>query len=541
MLLKDVLTLEDFKGAQVVAGENWLDNDINSVTILEAISDEVIKWIKEGELFLSCLYRVSPDVDQQIRIIRLLYSRKASGLIIFSVDDFPPGLSPQLIQEADTIGLPLILMPPEVSYEQVLKSLTLLNIRNNDLSVALQIQRTMNLMTLKKEGIETLLHFLMNTLRKEIAFLDNSGRITWVSGKARIEKLPKSFSQTPENDHSPAIQYESRCLRYAIITRGDYYGSILVFDVEKSEIEWMDLILSNMVLPITLTNIQKTGIPSKNHLSARELEINNFFTTLLSKKYENIPNMIEQAEQIGASLYGKRILILVQFEKAVERDCFSKIENYIAGENRQNELYMFNNSLLLLLFAGTSAEAGGRGSPPDTLLNEREESDEYRTRRVCNALLGRVGKGIEVHIGLSNVYENINELEANYRQALQAIRIGKILYPGQQYIEYQELGVYAMLCDHYSPSREGVGVQKDLVRLREYDEKHEGHYVKTLQNLSIVNENIETIAGAMNVHKNTLLYRKNKIIEILEHDPFSMPLKFNYQAFFMAKKLTALD
>jgi purine catabolism regulator len=154
-------------------------------------------------------------------------------------------------------------------------------------------------------------------------------------------------------------------------------------------------------------------------------------------------------------------------------------------------------------------------------------------------MLGRVGKGTEVHIGLSNAYENINELEANYRQALQTIRIGKILYPAQQYIEYQELGVYAMLCDHYSPSRESVGGQKDLARLREYDEKHEGHYVETLQNLSIVNENIETIASAMNVHKNTLLYRKNKIIEILEHDPFSMPLKFNYPAFFMAEKLAS--
>jgi hypothetical protein len=59
--------------------------------------------------------------------------------------------------------------------------------------------------------------------------------------------------------------------------------------------------------------------------------------------------------------------------------------------------------------------------------------------------------------------------------------------------------------------------QKDLVKLREYNKKHEGHYVETLQNLSIVNENIE----------------------ILEHDPFSMPLKFNYQAFFMAEKLAS--
>ncbi|GHU93065.1 hypothetical protein FACS189479_03730 [Spirochaetia bacterium] len=523
MLLKDVLTLEEFKGAQVAAGENWLDNDINSVTILEAISDEVIKWIKEGELFFSCLYGVSPNVDQQLHIIRLLYSRKASGLIIFSMTDFLPEIPPQLIQEANTIGLPLILMPPEATYEAALKSLTLLNIRNNDLSVALQTQRTMSLMVLRKEGIDTLLHFLMDVLRKEIAFLNSESRVTWVSGNIRTEELPKCFSRIPENDHSPAIQFEHHCLRYAIIARGDYYGSIIVFDVEKNEIEWLDLLLSNMVLPITLINMQKTAIPSKNHLSSRELEINTFFTALLNKQFENIPGMIEQAEQIGISLYGKRILILLQFEKAGERECFNKIESYIAGENSQNELYIFNNSLLLLLFV---EEAGG-------------ENDEFRTRRVCNAMLNRIGKQCAVRIGLSNAYESINELEANYRQARQAIRIGKILYPAQQYIEYQELGIYAMLCDHYSPLREGVGVQKDILRLREYDEKHEGHYVETLQNLSIVNENIETIAGAMNVHKNTLLYRKNKIIEILEHDPFSMPLKFNCQAFFMAEKLTA--
>ncbi|GHV39324.1 hypothetical protein AGMMS49546_11180 [Spirochaetia bacterium] len=524
MLLKDILTLEDFKGAQLIAGENWLDNDINSVTILEVISDEVIKWIKEGELFLSCLYGVSPNVDQQLHIIRLLYSRKASGLIIFRMVDFRPDVSPQLIQEANTIGLPLILMPPEATCGAALKSLTLLNIRNNDLSVALQIQRTMNLMMLKKEGIQTLLRFLMDVLRKEIAFLDNKGRITWISGNIQREELPKNFSQIPENDHSSAIQYEDRCLRYIIIAHSDYYGSIIIFDVEKSEIEWLDLILSNMVLPITLTNVQKTEIPSKIHLSQKELDVNIFFTALFNKKFENIPSMIEQAEHIGISLYGKRILILLQFEKAVERECFNKIENYITGENGQNELYMFNNSLLLLLFADM----------PDA-------NEELRTRRLCNSLLERVGKDTELHIGLSNVYDSINDLETNYRQALQALKIGRILYPDQQYIYYWELGVYAMLYDHYSPSQEGFGVQKDLFRLREYDEKHEGHYVETLQNLSIVNENIETIAGTMHVHKNTLLYRKNKIIEILEHDPFTMPLKFNYQAFFMAEKLSSLD
>jgi DNA-binding PucR family transcriptional regulator len=120
---------------------------------------------------------------------------------------------------------------------------------------------------------------------------------------------------------------------------------------------------------------------------------------------------------------------------------------------------------------------------------------------------------------------------------MEALKVGERIYPNQGCFFFHELGIYGLLYKNYDPAREGLSIQKDILKLQEYDKKHGGHYVEVLKSLSSDNDNIEVIAKAMYIHKNTLLYRKHKIIELLGHDPFSMPLKFNYQAYFWAEKL----
>jgi hypothetical protein len=102
MLLRDVLKLGVFENSMLVAGESRLDNsDVQPVAILEVTSDQLVTWIKGGELWISCLYSVADDVDQQIHILRLLRSRNASGLVICGIGYFFfQDLSPRLVAEA---------------------------------------------------------------------------------------------------------------------------------------------------------------------------------------------------------------------------------------------------------------------------------------------------------------------------------------------------------------------------------------------------------------------------------------------------------
>jgi purine catabolism regulator len=522
MLLKDVLKLDVFRDSKILAGKDGLNNEVDKVTVLEVTSEEAVKWIKGGELFLTCLYAISHDIDQQIKVFRFLHSRKASGVIIFSIGYFLPEVSMKLIAEADAIGLPLIVMPAEASYEEVLSPLmsTLLDIRNNDLSVALRVQRTMNLMVLRNEGIRALMHLLMDVLRKPIVFFDNENRCIDSSGH---KEIPQSFYQIPEGDDSPVMMYDNRCLRYAVIAYSCYYGSIVVFDVDSAEIERLQLILSNAVFPLALANIRKTSILSKN-----ELEVNNFFTNLVNGRFKSIDEMFEHAQMIRVNLHDFHLVMIIQFANARGKDYLREVKHIVSLDNRQNELFPVDNSLVLLLYSGSGQDA------------------DERVIKLCRAIQDLLEKKAVAHMGISNFYETAAELENAYRQALQAVKIGKWLYlykdKGLRGIFFfRDLSAFAMLYQHYDLVRDGTGVRRDIQKLREQDDIHGSRYAETLRTLSLSNDNSGTTANSMYVHKNTLLYRKNKIVELLGHDPFSMPLKFNYQAYFIAEKLLTLE
>jgi purine catabolism regulator len=521
LLLRDVLKLDVFQDSMLVAGTNRLDNnDVQSVSIIEVTSDELITWIKGGELWISCLYSIANDVDQQIRILRLLRSRDASGLVICGIGHFFQDISPRLIAEAEAIGLPVIIMPPETTFEEILHPLmsALFNIRYNYLSVALQVQRTMNMMALRKEGIPAILHFLMDVLKKEVAFMDNENNLICDVRDIHGE-LPRSFYRVPgENDHSNVL-YENRRLRYAVMADGYYYGSILVLDVEQAEIEWLELILSNTLLPIILINMRKIKRFSRN-----ELDIKNFFATLRDGGFKDISDMFEHAKRIGISLGGRNMMVLIRFENSIAGEMVREVQKLIAMEHEQNESFAFDDNVILL-----------RASLED------QEQDKNRIKKLHGSLASLLRGKALFHMGVSAPYEDIAELGNAYKQILLTLTVGKKVFPDRGCVFYHDLGVYELLYANYRLSREGAGVRGELRKLQEYDEKHGGRYVDTFQALILAreNENIETIAKEIGVHKNTLLYRKNKIIELLSQDPFSMPLRFNYHAYFLAEKLGA--
>ncbi|MDR3122651.1 MAG: PucR family transcriptional regulator ligand-binding domain-containing protein [Treponema sp.] len=523
MLLRDVLKLDVFQDSMLVAGESSLDNnDVQLVTILEVTSDELITWIKGGELWISCLYSVSNDVDQQIHVLRLLRSRNASGLVICGIGYFFQDVSPRLIAEADAIGLPVIIMPPETTFEEILHPVmtALFNSRHYNLSVALQVQRTMNMMALRKEGIHAILHFLMEVLRKEVVFMDNENNL--VCGAQDIHgELPRSFYRIPGEHDASNILYENRLLRYAVAADGYYYGSLLVLDVEQSEIEWLELILSNTLLPIILINMRKIRRFSRN-----ELDIKNFFTTLRDGGFKDISDMFEHAERIGISLHGRHMMILIRFENSIGGEMSGEVQKLVSMEHEQNESFAFDNNVILLLAS-----------------LENQEKDEDRVGKLYYSIASLLRGKTLFRMSASALYEDAAELDNVYNQTLLALAVGEKIFPDRDCVFYHDLGVYELLYTKYRLSREGAGVRREIRKLREYDEKHGGRYVDTFQALVIAreNENIETIAKEVHIHKNTLLYRKNKIVELLGHDPFSMPLRFSYHAYFLAEKLGAME
>ena len=388
LTLREALTLDVFTGAQVLAGRKQLDNIIHSVSVLEITSDDVVKWIKGGELFITSFYAIAHDIEQQLHILRLLCSRETSGILVFSIGTVISELSPALIEEADRLGVPLVVMPSESTYE---------------------------------ETIRALLSVILNNSRQE---------------------------------------------------------------------------LSN------------------------ELEAKRLFTMLLDKKLRDEFEVAQYAERIGVNLYDKHYLAVVSLENAAGKNLQKDVCRLIQKDNKHNELLYFENRLVLLIYC-----------------TENGENTTERIRKLCKSICDFPWGNLTFRIGVSSYYDNIEWVGKAYRQALQAIDIGRVISPQSKFVFYEQLGIYALLYNHYDLDTVGKDVKKRLAKLKAYDDKHGGKHLETLKCLSVTDDSVEVIAAKLYIHKNTLLYRKNRIIELLGHDPFNMPQKLDYQAYFIAEEL----
>lgn len=111
--IKDCLKLPSLNLGQVVAGHAGLDQIVTTISVLEFNDSDEEDLINPNELLISSLHCVKDDPDAQCRLVEKSKRSGDVGLIIFYSDVVLKTISPQLIRLADMLQFPLIVMPGE--------------------------------------------------------------------------------------------------------------------------------------------------------------------------------------------------------------------------------------------------------------------------------------------------------------------------------------------------------------------------------------------------------------------------------------------
>ncbi|MDR0719648.1 MAG: helix-turn-helix domain-containing protein [Treponema sp.] len=120
--------------------------------------------------------------------------------------------------------------------------------------------------------------------------------------------------------------------------------------------------------------------------------------------------------------------------------------------------------------------------------------------------------------GISAGFDNIKDISPYFLQAKAALNINAILGK-QDYIgDYSKLAVYDILLKLQSVSALPPLCKKDLDRLIEYDKQYGTEYYRTLYIYLKCSGNKVLAADQLCIHKNTMGYRLNKIVDILDLD-----------------------
>ncbi|MCP4357608.1 MAG: hypothetical protein GY796_06290 [Chloroflexi bacterium] len=120
--------------------------------------------------------------------------------------------------------------------------------------------------------------------------------------------------------------------------------------------------------------------------------------------------------------------------------------------------------------------------------------------------------------GMSGPAQSLTEWPEVYNEALQAMQLSERLRIRGEVVEFDSLGVYRLLGQLENiPAVQSFTIQVigPLVR---YDERHNSALVKTIDAYFNHHGNISRTAESLFIHRNTLLYRLERIQDLTGHD-----------------------
>src|SRR5437660_4814065 len=176
LTVREAMALGGLKRGEVLAGAGGLDRTITWVKVLE--SPETISWLAEGELLLTVAFAIKDDEAAQRDLMRNLAAVGSSGLVI-KPERYLPEIPGSMLGQADEFGIPLIRIPQDVSYLEIMTPILerIINAQNADLRRSIEIHRQFTDLALSGQGLDAIVRTLGELVESSISLEDTNFRL----------------------------------------------------------------------------------------------------------------------------------------------------------------------------------------------------------------------------------------------------------------------------------------------------------------------------------------------------------------------------
>ncbi len=533
--VKDCLQIGDLKFAKVVAGTNGIDRVVKNITVAETF-EAPYDLLNGNELVITAFYSIKNDVKKQYEVITKLNNQNVSGLIIFYLGVFLKKLDSKIIELANNLNFPLIIMPEnrvDLAYADVIKPVitTILKVENQgrnvqDFDMLNNIINITNSLSHKNENNKVLEEAL-----KEIYKLTKSSLIlvdTFFESQAyyldseiiqnNIEVICEyckiAYANETENNNILNIQLKIKTIIkpfdiYIIPIDIKYknYGFLIVISDDKNPIDKTTLDQVEKLLKVIL-NIWKCKLANMS-----EIEHVSKFIKGKCSKIELFNYQVDQTfnfQEINC------LILIKLLEKDVKELNISKILNFIKIQLDSLNLTNFitvekNNIIILSNYYNINNDNNG-----NLLLAE-----------LSNIIIKNLYRKFDVSsiIGISHNIYDLELINQHYVNLDNNLTCAKIIYPWKKIFFDEDFVLPEMSLNIINNSKEYSKKLMELVEpLKYYDKKNNTEFFLTLETLLLNHNNsLKSIANKLYIHENTLKYRINRIGEILGFNPCEDP------------------
>ncbi|OZQ63149.1 transcriptional regulator [Paenibacillus sp. VTT E-133280] len=539
LTVKDLMKIKAIEGIKIVAGEQGVDKSISIVNIIE--NPDAFDWLSPNELLLSTGYIFKNNAELQNRMIKELAELNCSGLVV-KMKRYFDKLPQNMIDEANKYGLPLLELPFEYTLSNMISIINEKVSGRYDLlnRKTLDIHNLFFKITLEGGGIAKITSMLSETISNPIIVVDKDWRLLHhtehaknnspleyyldfsnrqpVFNKAFIDTIPTNLNEMKKSIkrtyHSEGA--EIKCRVIPVAASNYIYGYIVIWQTvqELSEFDYIILQQASTIMALELIKAKEISEleirikqDSIDDLLSGKISSHEALQTLcylhgLNPSYMYY-SMVINIEMNEADKFEDMIIGKYKME-SIAKKCVDII--YDLSHKAIGEIKCFYRNNRVIILVGQNEER-----PPVSISDAKLYANE-----LLEVLIQRTKETLL--IGIGQQYSTISSLHNSFSEANEMIKLMQQKNLQNKVSHFEDYSVYHLLEANIKIVALEEFFRKCLGKVFDHDQLHGTSYMLTLENYFINNLNVTETSKAMFLHRNTLIYRIEKIKEILNLD-----------------------
>lgn len=516
--LGDVVRIAITSDKEIIANPDYARTPVNWLSVLIA-RDGLANQVEAHDVVLAPAHVMQTMTEPEMaKLLKDIGALGAAAVVLFGT------ISAEIKALAQEINLPTIVISADTSLREVNRNIaSLLVDRQTQVDErGMQLYRELSEMSREGIGLQKMSDLIASVTGKIVVIQDKRLDIVALSRPAGSIAIDDEAMRAglEERDNLPAVLRNRKAAAKASRTHwqqllfpnhnvarmispiisGDRARGYLSIIGAASELDLLDTAAVEQGSAACALEMAKAKAISEAKKALR----GNFLEGILAG---NIPQ--KEVERLAARLDHDTDVAHAVMTFKWSADSNASLRRV---ETTLNWLLSTNNQATLVHLYGDDHVAVFQ-----TLRREEDVSEAQRLARRLTQQLEADYPDSRLLGGLSGPVLGLREWPQAHREALQAMEVGARLRMSE-IVEYSSLGVYRLLGKLDGVTAVHEFCDQVIGPLVDYDREHRSNLVLTIEQYFNHHGNVSQTAESLFIHRNTLLYRLERIQDLTGHD-----------------------
>lgn len=517
--IEEILRLPEFARVKLVGGHDGISRRVRNVNIMEV--PDILGWVKPDELLLTTGY---PLRDVPAGLPALLAGLEAAGVAAMGIklrrylEELPTGL----LDEADRLDLPVLLLPDDVAFDDLLRAVLseVLHRRSALLERNEQVHRALMAVVLEGGGLDE----LVATLGTQIGAL---ALVTTTDGRVLAGSDPQAFAQLGATD-ALLVEERFRSERFAagiheaagvslavarmLAGRADHGRLVVVRRSRRfgrDDLPLLDL-AANLAALVTTKTRAVQMVEAKYR--------GDFVRDVLQGRAGSAEGVARHFEALGWSVDRPLVALVASLDPPPAPGGGNALAmTPDRGAERSAQDRFADGWSGVMVRHDRAAPVVGFAQEVVALVPVPAGADVRETVGALVRAVGGDGGGgrLTFATGVSRVVADPAGIPAAYEQARRAVHVGRQLQGRSSVSFFDDLGAFRLLSLIEGEDELRNFVREVLHELADEDDGEAADMRTTLRVLLDTNLNVAETSRRLHFHYNTLRYRISKLERIV--------------------------